>query len=207
MLTTIIVAATLIFAQRPLDTSPCDSVHFPIVRPAGETTLLATMETRVDNNPELGAKILAGRLDAAVTAPGPAMFVAWKHTPDCKPVAWKTLPPWEGKSEPAVYSGRLRPRAAWIKGVRTYDVYLASLQPIWTPTDHRVGFFSGSPIATAQEFFDFHANLPTDQELAAKSPVALKRLDAWEAANQKVAASEPIRTIIGNLRRAWRGPK
>jgi hypothetical protein len=156
---------------------------------------------------EVFAELVAGRNGAATMPPGPIVLVPWSFGPDCKPLVWHQTRDgvWSPPATPAFYTGRLRTRDAWVNGMPTIDIEMARLQPVWQggEADRQRFGATGNPLLTPLEFFDFYRVLPTEQELDAKQPQALARVETWVSTYPAMARREPVRSMLRTLRMMW----
>jgi hypothetical protein len=204
----LIVAGLVVGALAPGVAFACEPIGEP--KPwstSGLAQFVATATASRGGAAEIRATLVVGRNGAETIPPGPIVLVPWSFGPDCKPVAWHPGRDgaWAPPETAAFYAGRLRSRDAWVDGVRTVDIEMARLQPIWHggETDRgRYGTTSGS-LLTPYEFFDFYRVLPTSEEFDARRPAALARVTAWEAAHQEMAAREPVSSMLRWLRMVW----
>jgi hypothetical protein len=153
------------------------------------------------------ASLVVGRNGAETMASGPMVLVPWSFGADCKPLAWNQTRDgvWSPPDAAAFYTGRLRDRDAWVNGIPTVDIEMARLQPIWQggETDRKQFATARGPLLTPLEFFDFYRILPTTEELDARQPEALARVDAWESTHPQMGGREPARSMLGWLRMMW----
>jgi hypothetical protein len=193
------------------DAHACEPMAMPYARATGSVLLLATAGAPLSpaTRAPIGtrrADVLDGRAGADPIARGPAVFVPWAHRADCVAVPWRTdQAPWSPPTSPGVYTAVPRARANWIGGVRTFDLFVASREPVWKTGG--VGWYGVSglpPSMTPAEFLTFYAAFPTSQEMEAKSPLIERRIAAWEAAHRAEAAREPAVTMLSMLRRMLR---
>jgi hypothetical protein len=190
----------------------CDPVSLPISRPADAAFFVATTTAVAVSTPTgptaVRARLTSGRIGGEALTPGPVMLVPWTYGSDCSPLAWtpnRSTGVWSPPTTLAFYTGWPRARREWIDGLPTIDVRMADLQPMWAGAGEirrRFPFWT-EPLLTPDEFLELYAALPTDDELAQRSPQALQRVREWEAAHPEAATKEPARSMLGNLRRAW----
>ena len=179
----------------------CDPMWLPVSRPADVAFFVAAASGPGEGG--VRAELTAGRHNGAALAPGPIVLVPWAYGPDCAPLPWTEARPWTPPTTAAFYTARLRPPVQWIGGVRTFDVHMAWREPMHQENDPRWRDVAPSAtLLTPVELVDFHAAIPTDDELQRKSTVVLRRVDAWAVAHPTLAAREPARTMIANLNRA-----
>ena len=196
-----LLAVIALIALAPRSAMACDPVSIPVIRTAAGSILLATASPRTATGGGVGASVT--RIDPRPDwSSGRAILVPWEFGPDCRPIPWSGDRPWSPPAAPAVYSGVLRERSAWIDNVPTFDVHTAVREPLWprpatTATEELT--------LTTEEFFELYIALPTGAELGAWGARALERLERWVAANPGLAARQPARAIVDGARRMAAG--
>lgn len=196
---TLLVSAALALCAPPA--AACDPPWLPISRPAGGAFFVAVAAGAAADG--VHAQLVAGGGVPEAREPGSVHLVPWAYAPDCQPLAWDPQAVWPVPTEPAFYTGRLRPREGWLDGRPTFDVHMAWREPLWRAGDPRWTHAApGEVLLTPREFLELYAALPTHDELRADPRAAAHRTRLWAATHRALAEREPARTILGNLSRA-----
>jgi hypothetical protein len=179
----------------------CDPVWLPVSRPTGGAFFVATVSDSVAGG--WRATIDAGGGASPGLPNGPALLIPWSYGPDCTPQPWKPGTGWQPPRTSAFYTAHLRHRDSWRVGLPTFDVYMASREPMWQSDEPRWPRSKpGETLLTPREFFELYAGLPTEEELNEDRALVLSRAAQWAEEHPQLAAREPARTIWANVRRA-----
>lgn len=182
----------------------CDPPWLPVSRPDGGSYFVAAVQGV--SGGAARAQLVAGGGAPEAREPGSVRLVPFAFGPDCGPLAWDPAAPWPLPAEPAFYTGRLRPREAWLGGQPTFDVHMAWREPLWRTDDPRwQRADTGEVLLSPREFMEIYAALPTDSELRTDPRGAAQRTRVWAATRRALAEREPARTILANLARAAAG--
>jgi hypothetical protein len=207
--------------------SACDPAWLPMSRPDGISVFvaLALADTVLDAAMAAGkVRLHAGfgeRLDTVIgdTRGGQrvrlfrsshagrlggreAVLVPWAYGPDCRPIAWRERLRWMAEGTRGAFRGWLRPEAGWIGGLPTFDVEMATLEPVWAEGEPRwPDAVSGARRMTPEEFTELYSALPTSELLKREPQEAASRLRRWERQHPDLAKLSPAATITGSVYR------
>jgi hypothetical protein len=198
----VVLVAALISGA--VSASACDPVDPLTFKEAGVSYFLASPLSQPSReNGTILASLTGGRTDSETLKPGTVVLVPWNYGPDCRPFPWNSATPWTPPNQMAFYTGTLRPRTAWIDNYPTFDLFKAVFQPLWLgDDDRRGGGVYPKPYLTVQQYMDFYAVLPTDQELQDAKPAVSARMEAWVSRNPTLAGRYPANSALSSLRRA-----
>jgi hypothetical protein len=130
------------------------------------------------------------------------LMVPWDYGADCQPTPYARSVRWVPAGTRGMYTASLRPKAAWVGGVPTLDVFAPELEPypggeMQQAAMRRAQADSALGVDDMLELMD---RLP-DPEAMRRAPVdASARLYAWVRARPARARMYPVNRILSSVR-------
>jgi len=178
----------------------CQPIWPQFVATKAQAFFVGTIRERIEEGP-FRADIEKGGGTVASLSRRPALLVPWGYLPDCSDKPWGEGE-WRPPGTRGFFTGQLRPRSKWLKGMPTIDVYLAPQQPEWATEDPRWERVNdGVVLLTVEEFFDFYSALPPAEIVDERPKDALVRLERWTKKHPELALREPVRMFMATLRK------
>lgn len=128
--------------------------------------------------------------------------VPWSHNQSCKPIPFERSVRWIADGTRGLFTAQLRPKAHWVSGVRTLDVFV----PSWEPhTQEGAWVLWGSSSSTSdvaltpEQLMEVSDRLPTSAAMERDAVAALIPLTDWAREHPSLTRRYPFRAFARTL--------
>ncbi|HEX2081630.1 MAG TPA: hypothetical protein VHG08_28260 [Longimicrobium sp.] len=184
-----------------------DDVHL-IATATADTALAGDGGREYDRSPGAADRAVFGQVMRVERLGGPGadsigegadrvVLVPWGYSAECRMERWGQSARWVQPGERGLFLAFLRPRAAWVDGLPTLDVF----EPYQLPFPQRVreglaDVGEADGLLTVEQAFEVIELLPRFSAYRENRPAALRPLLQWSRAHPELARRYPASEIL-----------